>query len=130
MYFFRKFFENKDNDEVVITFNENILNISKSGKNLALTFPDWVEKAFVFNSRILVQFSFKNNQTKNSSNIICLDLDGNKLWSIEKPKYSPQSPFIGMYIADNNKVEVVNWDSYVYKLNIDNGKISCPRFTK
>lgn len=98
---------------------------------------DFEEKIIDFHvfdeTRVVIVLNAKSRYS--NRNVFCVNERADILWQVEEPTSfmadkNIASSFTGIYITENEAVQLVNWNSHVFSLDIETGKLSKPTFTK
>lgn len=116
---------------MILNYEWNSLYIN----GVTVELPAAIEKIRILNDRIILLLD--NNEGKildtesfdKSRNGFCLDLKGNILWQIEKPR-SENDCYCNIYIYNDKSFKAVSCKGITYDLDPETGKISNPVFTK
>jgi len=116
-----------------IVFLGNKLMISGQDGMIEREFQRDIKEEVECQDKIFIRIKYVKGDRNN--NILCLNEKGEILWQIQDPDElsksgkKTDSPFVGLYIR-NGVIRAANWNSFDYDINLENGKLSNPEFTK
>ncbi len=111
----------------MIEVNENIL---KYKDKMIYEFPYKIKDFKFIKDRVivLIESPVKSNFNEN---IFCLNLNGDLIWQVEKIDHIySDSPYDSIEVDEKVILKADNYDSFLYELDIETGKILDKRFTK
>jgi len=108
----------------MISFDEKVININ--GNPHTLDYP--IGEAYEYKDRVVVLYHPDAGLKMSGPfhNLICLDMDGKKLWTAEFPDYSdyPRHSNADVYysLISNNPLKADSFSSYWCEFDLSTGK--------